>query len=112
MPDSFVSSIEPHAVADIEPVHGGGKIGVGSFDQEMKMVVHQYIGMDNNAELIHGLLQQLSETVSIPEIKKDPFFLIAARSNVIPSAGSLQPNLPGHCQDFYIHVGIQVKRKI
>jgi hypothetical protein len=47
---TFVPSIEPDAITDVEPLHGAAQVGFGRFDQLMKMIVHQHVGMDPDDE--------------------------------------------------------------
>src|SRR5436190_14068802 len=41
VPCSIMLALEPNAIADVEPLNGAAKIGLGQFRQQMVMVIHQ-----------------------------------------------------------------------
>ena len=61
MAEEFVAAVEPGGVGAEKPLHAGHKVRARGFRHEMKMIVHQAIGMNLPAGLLASFAQCFQE---------------------------------------------------
>ena len=88
-----MAAIETVRVHSQEPFHADDEVGLGRFDDEMKMVGHQDIGMNLPAGAGTALGQEFEEGPPIGVVLKDAFAPIATVEQVVDGTGILQPKL-------------------
>ena len=49
VPGSFALGIEVHGIGAVDMLHNFGQISQGGFNQQMVVIVHQAVNMDNGA---------------------------------------------------------------
>ena len=99
MSNATVPPIEPDAVTDVEPLHSAGQVGLGGFDQLMKMVVHQHISMNSDAESFRCLGEQLQEMETIRIVAVNGLALVATGRDLVTTAWPLDAQ--GSCHGAY-----------
>ena len=65
VPEQFVPPVEARGVSAEEPLHARDQIGLGRFHDQMKMIVHETIGMHLPVGLGARLRQRLQEQLLI-----------------------------------------------
>ena len=76
MSTSLMSSVEPDGITDGQPLDGAGEIGLLSVDEEMKVVLHEDIGMDFHFKSFDHLAEDAKKSEAIFLIVEDfPFFI-------------------------------------
>ena len=85
MAAAFVSSIEPHAVTDPQPVHGPRQIGFRQFHHQVEMIVHQHVGVEREPKRRDGLGQQFTEMPPIGVTEIDRWLCVRFP---VPSGGA------------------------
>jgi len=63
MAELSVPAVEPAGIGAQQPFHAGDQRGLGRFEDQMKMVGHQAIGMDLPARFSAGFRQRLQKQV-------------------------------------------------
>ena len=96
MPAALVTPVEPGGVTEVEPLHGAAQMGFAQAQQQMIVVVHQREGAHAHPEAVGHFRQRLEKMGAVPVIPKDGTPLVAAAGHVIPSAGVLDAQGPGH----------------
>jgi hypothetical protein len=89
-------SIEIVRVSPIYPMHDLQEIPLGGFQDEMIMVVHQDIGMNQDTIAIMVILHEAKELYPVPCIKKDSSPLIPTAGNMIQGSRIFNPNSSSH----------------
>ena len=84
---SLMAPIKPDGVADAQPLHAGGEVGIARLHQQMKMIFHEHIGMQTPAEAFDGFAEQLAEMLVIALVAANRLPLVAAGGEVVPTAG-------------------------
>jgi hypothetical protein len=96
MAKQFVATVEASGVGAQQPFHAGNQIGLGCFDDEMKMIVHQAIRMNLPTGLRAGLTQCLEETEAILVIAENRFAAVTTIQHMINGSWILEAQLSGH----------------
>ena len=105
--DRFVSALEQMACSlmtlikklCIDPVqlpHAQGEIAVRRLDQEVIVVVHQAVGMAEPIIPLLDMLEHVQEVDAVLVVFENGLLFIAARGDVIDSAGVFYPEGTGH----------------
>lgn len=97
MATTLMFLVEIDGVCRIQKVHHARKIAQRRLENQMVMVGHKAIDMDDHAELFVGLPQAFEKEVKIIIGTKHDLLLVASRENVIERAGILDPQLS--CQN-------------
>jgi hypothetical protein len=87
MARAVVLAIEPHAVADAEPLHGAAQVGF-----EMKMIIHQHAGMDSHSEAFRCLGQQFEEMEAVGLATVNRFALVTTGGGMGTAPGRSMRN--------------------
>jgi hypothetical protein len=74
--------IKPRAVAHVQPLHRTAQVGLRRFHQQVKVVVHQHIGMNPEPEPLGRLPQQLEKVRAVGLIPVNRPSFVAASSHV------------------------------
>jgi hypothetical protein len=96
MPRTLVAVIEVSRIADVETPHEFTEVSKGSFNQKMKMVVHQDIAVEFYGINIHGLDKSLQKGFSIDVVPEDGLLFIATAGDVIYGIRILHPKRSCH----------------
>jgi hypothetical protein len=96
MTDGPVSSVKVHRIALIDPLKYFGKGRLSHLDQEMDMVGHQYISIEEKGITVLVSFQKLEVFLVIGEAPKDFLPLIAPCDDVIEGSLKLNPGLSCH----------------
>ena len=91
--DPFSPSL---SVGTQQPLHAGAQVAPRRFHNEMKMVIHQAIGMNLPPSSPAGLGQQLKEELPIGVMSKDCFAPVTAAKHMIDRARILDAQRSGH----------------
>lgn len=105
--DAFESALEKVAVPlvsfvkklGINPVklsHAEGKVAIGGFDQEMIVVAHEAVGVAQPVISFVDMLKGVEEVLAVLVVFEDSLFFVAARGNMIHSAGVFYAKGAGH----------------
>ena len=97
--DSTVFSIEPHAVADIEPMECFAKVGLSVLQLEMVVVTHQGVAVQPYPEPFGQAAQQLDEFFTATRRAEDRSPLGSAIQNMIPCSWEVHPSCASHEKD-------------
>lgn len=96
MSDPFVTSIVIAGIGYIKLAHEFRKVSEGRFDQEVKMVYHEDIGVQLDGIDVQGLSEYLEKTSSISIVFEDCLPFIPTTGDVVDSVGVLDSKRPGH----------------
>ena len=96
MPKEPVFAVEARGVSPQKPFHAGDQVGLGRFDHEMKMIVHQAIGVDLPTGLGAGFGQGGQEQLPVSVVQEDRFPAIAPAHQMINRSRILQTKLSRH----------------
>src|SRR5213075_1582987 len=99
MTDPMVTAVEPDTVSGMQPLHGAGKIWVRRLHEQMIVIGHQDVGMDQPAVDVRAFLQPAQETLAIMVIAKNCLPLIAPGGDVIPGMLLQYAQWSRHAQD-------------
>jgi hypothetical protein len=77
VPAAAVAPVEVIGIARVEPMHGGGQVGLGGPQEKMVMVVHQTKRKQVNVEPRAGISHQGQEFLSIVVISKNLLPIVA-----------------------------------
>jgi hypothetical protein len=96
MARTLVPMVEPSGISAVEPVHSAGEIGLGGLDDEVIVIGHQYPGREAPTETLHSLSEEGEEHSGIDVVAEDGPSFIAARRDVVESAGKLDAKRSCH----------------
>ena len=96
MAPQTVSAIELLSVGTQQPLHAGAQIAPRRFHNEMKMVIHEAIGVNLPPSPPAGPGQQLKEELPIGVMSKDCFAPVTTAKHVIDRARILDAQRSGH----------------
>ena len=88
--------IEIACIHRVYQMHDFREMPAGSFDQEMVMIGHQAVGMNNGSELIVRASEAIKEVKVISFHLKDGLPLISPRTDVIKGPREFNPKRPCH----------------
>jgi hypothetical protein len=92
----LVPAIETAGVSSQQPFHTNGQIGLGCFDDQVKMVGHQAPGMEPPSGFLTGLAQSSEKEIVVNIILENRFPSIPTVHDVVESPGVLHTQFPGH----------------
>ena len=93
-----MAEIESLRVNAEEPFHAGDEVGLGRFEDDVKVVSHQAIGMNLPAGFEAGLGKSGEKNLWIGLIHKNILALIAAAENMVEGAWKFASELAWHGQ--------------
>ena len=79
-----VASVEPNAVAHVEPLNGLTEVGLRSFEKQMVVIRHEHICVQMHAKSTHHFAEELAKVVVIA-------LAIENAPPLNPSAGHMKP---------------------
>ena len=94
--EKLVLAIEAISVSTQKPFHAGHQVGLGRFDDQMKVIGHQTIGVDLPIGLGTGLAKGIEEEEAIGIVAKDGFPAVAAVHEVVDRPFIFQPEFARH----------------
>ena len=97
MPAKLVSNIKSFGVNAAQPFHPGDQVGPWRFQDEMKVIGHEAVGMHFPVGLRPGLREGFEKEFAILVGAKYVVALVAAIHDVIHRAGIFYSELTGHC---------------
>ena len=98
MAEQLVPPVETGRVSAQKPFHARDQIGLRRFDNQMKMVQPQTIGMHLPAGLAADFAQRFQETLPIPVIFENRFPPITSIHHVIDRARILDTEFSRHAR--------------
>src|SRR2546430_14978301 len=94
--EELVLAVKPRGVSAEEPFHAQNEVRQRRFEDEVKMVRHEAIGMNLPARFAAAFAERFKKTDAIVVIQQDSFAAIAAVHDVIESAGIFDAKLARH----------------
>jgi hypothetical protein len=94
--DSLMAVIEEAGVACEGGAHDLREWELVSFDEEMKMIGHEGVGVKEKRKLLSGKSEGLEKLVEVLLIEEDGLAVVAAGDNVVESTGKLDAGFSGH----------------
>ena len=98
MAEELVSPVETRGVSAEEPFHARNEISLGSFDDQMKMITHQTIGMNLPAGFHAGFTQRSKKALPIDIVMENRLTPVPAIDHVINCPGILHSQLSRHAR--------------
>jgi hypothetical protein len=77
--------------------HRPDQVGLGRLQQQVKMIVHQDVGVNSGPEALAQVRQQLQKMETVRSLAENGLALAAPGGDVIATAGPL--DVPGACHD-------------
>src|SRR5579862_5526818 len=96
--EEFVPSIEPGSVGAQKPFHAVHQVGLGSFDDQVKVIAHETIRMNLPIGFFARLLQRFEEEFSVVIIVENVLPVIPSVHDMIDCSFVLNSKLPGHAR--------------
>src|SRR5882724_11233700 len=96
MADPAVAAVKGAGIGNIKMAHELGKIGPRSFNDQMKMVPHQYVGVQNRLVNPQRASEPFQEDLAMPVVSVDRPAVVAAAGDVIIGVSILNPQWAGH----------------
>ncbi len=87
---------EPNALSGLQPPSGCAEVNAGCLQQEMIVVWHQAVGVDNHAKLRHCLLGGLQKPHAVRIIAINRLAFVASGRNMINGVGRFRSDWPCH----------------
>lgn len=84
--DPTMACMKPLRVVPVEIAHGGGEICVGCFNEQVKVVIHEAIRMNNKVVQLHGIFQPIEKAASIFIVEEDVLFIVSTNNDVVQGA--------------------------
>jgi len=91
-----VLRVEPRRAAHVQPPQRPVRVRVRRLDEQMVMVLHQHVRVQDHAVAPGHLRQKLNEMLPVAVAAEDRPPPHPAGRDVIPSARSVMPQLSGH----------------
>src|SRR5579863_8196173 len=98
VPKLLVPSIMPSRVGAQQPFHAGHQVGLRRFHHQMKIIVHQAIGMRLPARLATGFSERFQKSPPINVILKNILPPVTPVHHMINRARVFDSQLPRHAQ--------------
>src|SRR3990167_8382220 len=111
MPHPAVPAIVSPRIDNIKMPHKLRQIRLGSLYNEMKVILHQHVGVKSYPVDIQGHPQLLQEQESVLVVPINVSSLVAPASNVVEGVRIGDPKRPGHDRSYH-QEGIMSKVKI
>ena len=96
MAEKLVPMVQPNRIGAQEPGHAGHQVGIGGFDDQMKMVAHQAKGMHLEAGFLTGFRQGLEIILPVYIIQADVLPPVAPAHDVVNSPTIFNSHLARH----------------
>jgi hypothetical protein len=77
MPAPLMPPVEPDAVTDVQPLPRPAQVRFWRFQQQMKMVRHEHIRVEERAKALRQLCQQSQKVLTIRIVAEDLASLVA-----------------------------------
>ena len=88
--------IKTRGVSGEQPLHPGHEVGLRGFDDQIKVIPHETIGMNLPTGFPAGVPQCIEETTAIGVVEENGFAVVTAIHDVINRARVFQPELSSH----------------
>lgn len=88
--------VDSRAVSRLELAGRFGQIGTRGLEEQVIVVVHQTVGVNDYAEPLDGLLQGLEETFSVGNVAIDVLSLVPAGGDVVDGVFELDADGSWH----------------
>jgi len=82
--DPPMLAIEPHAVRNVEPLNGLAEVGLWRLDQQMVMIRHQSVAVNQESKPGRQLRQQLQKMARVSQGPKDRASLDPTVNHMVP----------------------------
>ena len=96
MPHLAVAAIEALGIDAVQLSHAAGQVGLGRLDQQVKVVVHQAVGVAVPPEALDDRGESVQECFAVFVVAKHFLARIAARGHMIDSARKFDAQRAGH----------------
>ena len=93
-----VAAIVVRGAADVEPVHGPAEIALRRLYQQVKVVRHQAIAVDENGVPLGHPAEVTEESLTVPPVCDDRLLPLTAVQNMIERTGIFNTQRPGHIE--------------
>jgi hypothetical protein len=93
-----VATIEALRVDLIEPLHTARQVGLGGFDEQVVVIIHQAISVESPELLGDLAAEQIEERCAVLFIAKDVLARISPRGDVIQRSSEFQTQRTGHAE--------------
>jgi hypothetical protein len=87
----LVTSIEPLAVADVQPLQRPAQIAFGQFEKQVVVIRHQNKGVHFHSEDFCHLGDQVKEMLSVAILPINGAAFIASGGHMIPASRQIDP---------------------
>jgi len=84
---AIMPAIEPDTVAQVQPLRRPAQIGLAQFQDQMIMIVHQYIAMQADVETRNHFGQELAKMLPVALVAENGTAFVASGGQMIPAAG-------------------------
>ena len=88
--------VESRAVGRLEPAGRVGQVGTRGLEEQVIVVIHQAIGVNDYAEPLDSLLQGFEETFSVGNVAVDVFSLVSPGGDMVHGVFELDADGPCH----------------
>ena len=82
---SAVAAVESDAVGGLEPAGSVGEVGAGCLEEEVIMVVHQAVAVDDETEAFCSLFEGLKEAFAVGNVAVDVTAFVSTSGDVVDS---------------------------
>ena len=96
MPEQLVPAVEAARVSAKQPFHPGDQIRLGRLDNQVKMILHEDVGMNLPTCLATSLGQRGDEALAIRVVVEDRLAPVAAIHDVVNRPRILDSQFAGH----------------
>src|SRR5437868_3824995 len=79
--------IESNGVGAQQPAHSSDQIGIRCFEDQVKMVAHEAVGVDFKTSLLAGFSQGFEEVLAIHLIEVDILLAISPAHDMVNGSG-------------------------
>lgn len=94
--NAVVTLVEPRRVPRVDQVNGPGQITAGCLQQQMVVIVHQAVRMDNRPKSLPRQRKQVQKLREIPVVNEDGTLLHPAVHHVVPGTWELNTQISRH----------------
>jgi hypothetical protein len=91
-----MAAIQSYRVSAQQPMHALDQVGIRGFDDQVKMVAHQTIGMHPPIGLLARFGQGLEEILPVHVVPIDVPAPVPAAHHMVDGPGKIDTHLPWH----------------
>src|ERR1700757_4089744 len=96
MTHSIVTLLERDRVAGVEPVHALRQRVLGQLNEQMKVIGHERVGVQDPLEARHAFPEEMEKELAVAVVHEYALFRITARHDVEEGPGILKPKWSSH----------------